>query len=31
MLDIHQTRAYQIFDIDQSNVDNFSKLLTNRK
>jgi hypothetical protein len=31
MIDINQTKAYQIFDIDQNNVDTFSNLLKTRK
>lgn len=31
MIDINQTKVYQIFDIDQNNVDTFSNLLKTRK
>lgn len=31
MIDMNRTKVYQVFDIDQSNIDNFSNLLTARK
>jgi hypothetical protein len=31
MIDINQTKVYQIFDIDQNNIDTFSNLLKTRK
>lgn len=31
MIDSQNTRAFQIMDIDQTNVDNFSNLLAHRK
>lgn len=31
MINFDKTKVYQIFDIDQNNVDNFSNLLKERK
>ena len=31
MIDSNKTKVYQIFDIDQTNIDSFSNLLKSRK